>query len=378
MKTLILKQNMGLNYYLWNNKKWFTLVELIIVVTILAILATTAFLTLWKYPLQARDTLRISDLKSIEKSLEIYKVKTWELPEPDSIDWQKVFWEWVFAKVWNLNTLPKDPITGKYYLYNYNKKTKTYLLQSKLERWENYFLTDWKLKDFQKAKIPLNKDGTCPENYLKAGNICRKIWEMYLIYKWINNWDKIILHFWWFNFVNIDWGDNWVNNCPTSWKWENMSCVYTDASKSDYKIVVKWYADAFYWRWRKESNIQKLYELSDFSDLGITNLETAFIDAINFNQNINDFDMSEVENISFMFERARKFNQPIDKWDLSNVRSVWRIFAWADAFRQDLSNFNPWKANTKEFCWPWFWDLQLSDWFPEKYKPKVCKTNDWN
>ena len=98
MKTLILKQNMGLNYYLWNNKKWFTLVELIIVVTILAILATIAFLTLWKYPLQARDTLRISDLKSIEKSLEIYKVKTWELPEPDSIDWQKVFWEWVLQK----------------------------------------------------------------------------------------------------------------------------------------------------------------------------------------------------------------------------------------------------------------------------------------
>lgn len=64
-------------------------------------------------------------------------------------------------------------------------------------------------------------------------------------------------------------------------------CIYTDASKSDYKIVVKWYADAFYWRYKGWSNIQKLYKLSDFSDLGITNLETAFIYAINFNQNIN-------------------------------------------------------------------------------------------
>ena len=85
--------------------------------------------------------------------------------------------------------------------------------------------------------------------------------------------------------------------------------------------------------------------------------------------------MSEVENISYMFERARKFNQPIDKWDLSNVRDVIWMFVWADSFRQDLSNFNPWKVNTKNFCLPWFF---LPNWFPEKYKPKVCKTNDWN
>ena len=57
------------------NKKAFTLVELIVIITILAILWTIAFLSFQWYTKSARDSVRISDLKNIEKALSLYKVQ---------------------------------------------------------------------------------------------------------------------------------------------------------------------------------------------------------------------------------------------------------------------------------------------------------------
>ena len=116
---MILSQNAGggVSSYLWKNKKWFTLVELIIVVVIIAILATIAFLTLWNYTSQARDARRFSDKNNIEKALEIYKAKKWEYPDFDLDEkWEKVFWTWAWEKVnTSLPTLPRDPLTNKFY-----------------------------------------------------------------------------------------------------------------------------------------------------------------------------------------------------------------------------------------------------------------------
>lgn len=58
-------------------KKGFTLIELIIVITILLILLTIAFLNFWNYVSEARDSVRISDLKNIEKALLLYEMKEW-------------------------------------------------------------------------------------------------------------------------------------------------------------------------------------------------------------------------------------------------------------------------------------------------------------
>ena len=120
MKNLYFKLKLGggVNSCLSKNKSWFTLVELIIVVTILAILATIAFLTLWDYPMQARDSRRLTDKNNIEKALEIYKVKNWEYPNflDKDEDGDIVFWD----QVWNqvntiISTLPRDPLTNKFY-----------------------------------------------------------------------------------------------------------------------------------------------------------------------------------------------------------------------------------------------------------------------
>ncbi|MDD2870983.1 MAG: prepilin-type N-terminal cleavage/methylation domain-containing protein, partial [Candidatus Gracilibacteria bacterium] len=52
----------------------FTLVELIVVITILAILGTIAFISLQGYSTQARDSSRISDISSIKTSLELFQL----------------------------------------------------------------------------------------------------------------------------------------------------------------------------------------------------------------------------------------------------------------------------------------------------------------
>ena len=79
--------------------KAFTLVELIVVITILAILWTIAFISLQWHSENARDSVRISDMKNIEKWLELMLTKRWtvSLPE-DKVD---IIANWtVFAYQW--------------------------------------------------------------------------------------------------------------------------------------------------------------------------------------------------------------------------------------------------------------------------------------
>ena len=77
MKAWILKQKYRV---CWSKNKYaFTLVELIIVVVILAILATIAFLTLWNYRWETINVKRLSDKNNIEKALEIYKINKMKL-----------------------------------------------------------------------------------------------------------------------------------------------------------------------------------------------------------------------------------------------------------------------------------------------------------
>jgi prepilin-type N-terminal cleavage/methylation domain-containing protein len=61
----------------------FTLTELIVVITILAILTTIAFFMLSSYIDTARDSARVSDINTISKALTLYDAKVGSFPEPD-------------------------------------------------------------------------------------------------------------------------------------------------------------------------------------------------------------------------------------------------------------------------------------------------------
>ena len=107
---------------------WFTLVELIVVITILAILGTIAFISLQWYSTNARDSTRISDVWSMKTSLELFQLEAGKYPIPtDGVDitysWATVwtqwsFWETVYANVTKLDKIPTDPLTDKEYTYS--------------------------------------------------------------------------------------------------------------------------------------------------------------------------------------------------------------------------------------------------------------------
>ena len=132
------------------NKKAFTLVELIIVVTILSILATIWFISFSQYWMNARDTVREVDFKTIIKGLELYKWLNGEYPTPDEatevengwLNKEKFQWliEW---KIWvemskklKMWVIPKDPQTKKEYPYIVTEDRQNYIIRIEKENWE--------------------------------------------------------------------------------------------------------------------------------------------------------------------------------------------------------------------------------------------------
>jgi prepilin-type N-terminal cleavage/methylation domain-containing protein len=120
------------------NKKAFTLVELIVVITILTILGTIAFITLEWYSKDARDSTRISDLSSMKTSLELFHLDAGKYPV--TTDWftitysgsevwsQWTFWVNTFNNVSKLDKIPVDPLTEKEYTYSVTKTKQEYQL----------------------------------------------------------------------------------------------------------------------------------------------------------------------------------------------------------------------------------------------------------
>lgn len=110
----------------FSNKVAFTLVELIVVITILSILGTIAFVSFQGYSTNARESTRISDISSLSRSLEYYKLKNDFYPTPDEsitllASGSIIGYQWKAGRTL-LNSIGfasegTDPLDGTYYGY---------------------------------------------------------------------------------------------------------------------------------------------------------------------------------------------------------------------------------------------------------------------
>jgi len=122
-------------------KKAFTLVELIVVITILAILATIWFVSYSTYISLSRDTNRMSTIAELSKALEIYWwLYTLPLPEDyvsvkvnwETIAYQWQIWESILEKI-NFENWWLDPKSKDYFSYYLTKNKKEFQILAFLE-----------------------------------------------------------------------------------------------------------------------------------------------------------------------------------------------------------------------------------------------------
>ena len=114
----------------------FTLVELIVVISILIILGTIAFISMQNYTKTSRDSVRISDMSRMKTWLELFQIEAAKYPDPDgttSITYSgsTVWTQWdfgqiAFQSVDKLDKLPLDPLTEINYGYSVTNTKKEY------------------------------------------------------------------------------------------------------------------------------------------------------------------------------------------------------------------------------------------------------------
>ncbi len=125
------------NNYYFNKINAFTLVELIIVITIFAILSVIWFLTYKSIITTAKDTKKVNDIKTISNQLRLISIKNNLLPEPESSNkiffWSSnidlwIVWDNLSYSIWLKESLLdsemlKNYTYSKYWINNYEIST---------------------------------------------------------------------------------------------------------------------------------------------------------------------------------------------------------------------------------------------------------------
>ncbi len=124
-------------------KKWFTIPELFIVISIVAILSIIAFISLSTYNGNARDTKRLEQVWNITNALTLFSINTAKFPETSSgivvtysgseVWTQGNFWAQTIRVTWKLFWDYKDPKFWNFYSYSVTSNRKEYQLWIMLE-----------------------------------------------------------------------------------------------------------------------------------------------------------------------------------------------------------------------------------------------------
>lgn len=151
--------------YKYTNKNnfWFTIVELVVAMTILLILTGMWFYSYTQNVVDARDSVRISDIASVSSQLKLYKKSRWAYPLPgDSFDilngTRLVAIQWLLNENVTLTTLdkiPYDPSAELPYSYSVTRNKQEFQLALTLESSETWTaVLEWDYKTVSKNVLP--------------------------------------------------------------------------------------------------------------------------------------------------------------------------------------------------------------------------------
>jgi len=241
------------------NVEWFTLIELMVWVAIIAILGTLAFISFTGQIWWSRDSVRLDNLAKIQLYLSAYKEKHWVYPIPTQ--WFNIVNNWkVVAIQGKLNQeflldsfdkVPLDPSIKQPYPYSILKNRSAYQIWATLE--DNETLKSVIVWDYSSVavnvlpSIMLALDpGTWIDVDITPGET-----------EWDLNREKFVLNNSWENFLyTLNWSgvpqvwsldfDELITSAKADWYWQNIdykSCEdIKDAGRyiwdGEYQILV--------------------------------------------------------------------------------------------------------------------------------------------
>ncbi len=132
-----MKKSLHSKFHILNSSKGFTLIEILIVVAIIGILASTVLVGLLPAQRQGRDARRISDLRQVQNALELYFNANGVYPNVPT--WNNLQTTLAAAAI-GVSNVPDDPKSGAH--YQYVSDGATYVLGATLEDGNNPNLRD--------------------------------------------------------------------------------------------------------------------------------------------------------------------------------------------------------------------------------------------
>jgi len=111
-------------------KNGFTLVELIVAITIIALLTAAAIVSYAETTKRSRDAKRLSDMETVRSALEICRSQTGEYPDSVISGGAVTCSDGTVT----LKIVPSDPKAADGYAYVYSQATTTYNLRCTLEK----------------------------------------------------------------------------------------------------------------------------------------------------------------------------------------------------------------------------------------------------
>ena len=142
----------------------FTLVELVVVATILIILATIGFAAYSDNIPDARDAERKASFANVQAAMNLYKKERWVYPRPwgwfDILNWASnvVAVQWKLDTTVSLSTLDKlpiDPKTKRSFVYSTTKSRGEYQIAGTLENWDQAkAIVQWDYKSVARNVLP--------------------------------------------------------------------------------------------------------------------------------------------------------------------------------------------------------------------------------
>ena len=178
------------------NKKAFTLVELIIVISILIILTTISIVSYDKTLTDARNSARITDMSNMKVSLKNHKLKNGSYPKPGNSfvftnQWENMVYQWYLDDeviTQEIINKPKDPQYKNYYMYSITANKSKFQIAMSIEDdgiENDYMMRAYVDGDYQKVAMFMPSIVFATDTW---GDVIADVSSMFIVDKWTLNW----------------------------------------------------------------------------------------------------------------------------------------------------------------------------------------------